>query len=48
MKIKHFKMLAWLEIEKRRAERRLDSIILESRYTKREYHFLERGRRVPE
>lgn len=47
MKITHLKILAWLEIENRRIVKRLDSMILESRYTTREYHFLERGLRVP-
>lgn len=48
MKITQFKFVGWLKIKKRRAERLLDQIILQSRFTKSEYHFLEYGRRMPE
>ena len=48
MKLKHFQIVAWLYIKKRRAERQLDAMALQTRYTNRAYHYLEQGRRVPE
>ncbi len=48
MKVRQFKVIGWLAIKKRRAERMLDNMILQSRVTTCDYHFLEYGRRMPE
>jgi hypothetical protein len=48
MRIKHFKILSWLEVKNRLVVRLLDAMILELRYAHCDHHFLERGKRVPE